>query len=88
VYDIPLGPGRTYSHREYLDYTVIVKAELENNGQVGLTLLPVYVESGPRPTILKPEDPRFEEVVKLIQWSSEPFGTRFELTDGGLRVLG
>ena len=86
VYDMSFGPDRRYNHKDYFDYTMIVKAGLGKNGKVELAILPVYIESGPKPVVLNPEDPRFGEVVRLIEWSSEPFGTKFELRDGVLHV--
>jgi hypothetical protein len=87
VYDMSFGPDRKYNHKDYFDYTMVVKAEFEKNGKLELTILPAYIENGPRPVVLQPNDPRFGETVKLIEWSSEPFGTKFELKDNALRVL-
>jgi poly-gamma-glutamate synthesis protein (capsule biosynthesis protein) len=87
VYDISLGPDHRYGHKDYFDYAMIVKAELGKKGKVELNLLPVYIEKGPKPVVLNPDDSRFTEVVKLIEWSSEPFGTKFELRDEGLCPL-
>ncbi len=87
VYDISLGPDLNYQHKDYFNYSMITKIELGKKGEIGLSLLPVYNENGQKPIMLKPEDPRFKEVVRLMEWSSEPFGTKFELKDGVMRVL-
>jgi poly-gamma-glutamate capsule biosynthesis protein CapA/YwtB (metallophosphatase superfamily) len=87
VYDIATGPGHMYRHNDYFNYSMITKVELGEKGEVNLTLLPVYNENAEKPIVLRQEDPRFTEVVRLIEWSSEPFGTKFELKDGVVHVL-
>ena len=87
VYDISMGPDLNYGHNDYFDPTMVVKAELGKKGKVELSLLPAYIEDGSKPVILKREDPRFAKVVRFIEWSSEPFGTRFEIKDGALCFL-
>ncbi len=87
VYDIPIGPDFTYGHRDYYNHSVIAKAEFSKNRKVDLSFIPVYIEQGPQPTVLKADDKRFTEVVRLIQWSSEPFGTKLEVKDGALKLL-
>lgn len=87
VYDISTGPNHTYRHKDYFDYSMITQVALGEKQVIELTLLPVYNENGQKPIVLRPEDPRFTEVVRLIEWSSEPFETKFEMKDGVVRVL-
>lgn len=86
VYDIPISPDYTYRHKDYYNHTVIAKATLNKNGQVELSFIPVFIEDGPRPTVLEPDDNRFTEIVRQLQWCSEPFGTNMVVEDRLLKL--
>ncbi len=86
VYDVSMGPEHFYSHKSFFDYTMVLLADVKSDRSVDYTILPAYVESGPQPIILDPHDSRFEMVMKLLVWSSEPFGTIFKVVDGSIKI--
>jgi poly-gamma-glutamate synthesis protein (capsule biosynthesis protein) len=87
VYDMPVSPDYTYRHKQYYKHSVLVDVAMDSDGTLGLELRPVYIEDGPRPVLLARDDPRFEEVRRLLEWSSEPFGTRLGLREGAVVIL-
>lgn len=87
VYDMHVSPDYTYKHKQYYKHTVIADFKLGNDGTIKLQLIPTYIEDGPKPTVLQQSDPRFNEVVRLLEWSSEIFETKLKVQDRVIELV-
>ncbi len=86
VYDIHISPDYTYKHKDFYHHSAIAKTEFSMDGNLKLSMIPVFIEDGPKPTVVQPVNKRFTEIVKLIEWSSEQFGTQMKVENGELKI--
>lgn len=85
LYSIELGPSLKYRDKQYWGDTGIVEANLTKDGVVELEFLPVQMEAG-RQTLLNRNQPKFEEIVEFLKWSSKRFNTTWELNGDRLAL--
>jgi poly-gamma-glutamate capsule biosynthesis protein CapA/YwtB (metallophosphatase superfamily) len=78
AYDADFGPKIKYKQKQYFGLSTVAEINLSKEGTVDTQFLPIYLESG-RPMPVRQGDPKFEEIVEFLQWSSERFGTKWEL---------
>jgi poly-gamma-glutamate synthesis protein (capsule biosynthesis protein) len=74
IYSIPVTPTFTYRHHQYGHLGVAARLEFTPGEPVAVSLLPTATDDHPRANVLAPDDPRFDEVVEFLRWSSEPLG--------------
>jgi hypothetical protein len=76
VYDVDFGQGRKFLHRDYRHLSVLAEATL-GNGPATVEFVPLSIEKAGGVTSLATpigtNNPRFNEVLEFLNWSSEMF---------------
>ena len=72
--DMPLLPYGRDAKRSLLAKAVFTKAGVKQ-----VSFLPMMIDKLYRPEILRKGDPRFEDMVRYMEWASEGFDHRFEI---------
>jgi poly-gamma-glutamate synthesis protein (capsule biosynthesis protein) len=86
-YAMDLGPKIKLKYRQYWSLSVIVEATLSKENGVSVSLVPVYLDDESIPRVVKPGDPLFDEIIEFQIWSSEPFGTKWEVRGDRLFLI-
>jgi hypothetical protein len=81
AYDYDLGPNLQFWHKRYWPLSVIAQADLSKDGRVDLQFIPVYLDELGIPTPLSRDEPKYNEVVQFLKWSSERFGTKWDVAE-------
>ena len=82
IADAPLCP-----HGAASKHSLIAKAVLTREGVKKVSFLPVQIDKQLRPEVLNHSDPRFDTVVKYLDWASEDFAHKF-VVEGDEVVVG
>ncbi|MBI2858562.1 MAG: CapA family protein [Chloroflexi bacterium] len=90
ILDTPRGREMTKLYKRVIDpeyptfvyplesrMSMIVKTVLTKQGVEKVSFLPLYITKPNQPEVMPKDDPRFAEVIKHMQWTSEDFGTKF-----------
>ncbi len=78
--DYPLLPYGKDARR-----TLLAKAMLTKSGVKQMSFLPMMIDTQYRPEVLKHDDPRFDDMVRYMDWASDGFDHKF--TTSGDEVL-
>ena len=72
--EYPNCPHGKDSHKSF-----IAKAVLTKSGVSKVSFLPVQIDKQLRPEVLNRNDPRFDEIVKFLDWASEDYAHKFSI---------
>lgn len=72
--DYPLMPYSKNAKR-----SLLAKAILSKNGVGRVSFLPVMIDKQYRPEVLRNGDPRFDDMVGFMEWSSDGFDHKFSV---------
>ena len=81
--DYPLLPYGSDAKR-----TLLAKAILTKSGVKRVSFLPMLIDRQYRPEILRNGDPRFDEMVRYMDWTSEGFDHKFAIDGDEVVVTG
>ena len=81
--EYPLLPYGTNAKR-----TLLAKAILSKEGVKRVSFLPMMIDKLYRPEVLHKGDPRFEDMVRYMEWTSEGFNHQFTVEGDEVRVEG
>ncbi len=79
--DMPLLPYGKDAKR-----TLMAKAILTKDGVKEVSFLPMMIDKLYRPEVLKNGDPRFDDMVKYMDWASEGFDHRFSVVGDEVKI--
>jgi Bacterial capsule synthesis protein PGA_cap len=79
--DFPLLPYGKDARR-----TLLAKAIFTKRGVKSVSYVPLMIDNLYRPEVLRNDDPRFEDMVRYMQWTSEGFNTRFAAGSGEVLI--
>ena len=79
--DMPLLPYGRDAKR-----TLLAKAILTKQGVKEVSFLPMMIDTKYRPEVLKNGDPRFDDMVKYMDWASEGFDHRFKVVGDEVKI--
>jgi poly-gamma-glutamate synthesis protein (capsule biosynthesis protein) len=82
-YDLPLLPYGRDAKR-----TLLAKAIFTKSGVKQVSFLPMMIDKLYRPEVLRNGDPRFEDMVRYMEWASEGFDHRFAVSGDEVVVTG
>ena len=88
-YGVKLDPD--YPHLAYGSdgkRSMIAKAVLTREGVKRVSFLPVQIDKQLRPEVLRKSDPRFDDMVRFMDWASEGFDHRFTVEGDEVVVTG
>jgi poly-gamma-glutamate synthesis protein (capsule biosynthesis protein) len=88
-YGVKLDPD--YPHLAYGSdgkRSMIAKAVLTREGVKRVSFLPVQIDKQLRPEVLRKSDPRFDDMVRFMDWASEGFDHRFTVEGDEVVVSG
>jgi hypothetical protein len=68
--------------------SLLAKAVLSKSGVVGVSFLPMMIDTQYRPEVLKEGDPRFDDMVRYMEWASDGFNHKFEARGSEITVSG
>ena len=66
--------------------TLMAKAILTRNGVKEVSFLPMMIDTQYRPEVLRNGDPRFDDMVKYMDWASEGFDHKFEVVGDEVKI--
>lgn len=81
--DYPLLPYGKDAKR-----TLMVKAILTKGGVKEVSFLPMMIDTLYRPEVLKNGDPRFDDMLRYMEWTSEGFNHRFTVRGDEVVIAG
>ncbi len=82
-YDLPLLPYGRDAKR-----TLLAKAIFTKSGVKQVSFLPMMIDKLYRPEVLRNSDPRFEDMVRYMEWASEGFDHKFAVNGDEVVVTG
>ena len=82
-YDLPLLPYGRDAKR-----TLLAKAIFTQSGVKQVSFLPMMIDKLYRPEVLRGGDPRFDDMVRYMEWVSEGFDHRFVVNGDEVVVTG
>lgn len=88
-YGVTMDPD--YPHLAYgadAKRSLIAKAVLSREGVKRVSFLPVLIDKGLRPEVLRHGDPRFDDAVRFMEWVSEGFDHQFTVEGDEILVSG
>jgi len=88
-YGVKLDPD--YPHLAYGSdgkRSMIAKVVLSREGAKRVSFLPVQIDKQLRPEVLRKGDPRFDDMVRFMDWASEGFDHRFTVEGDEVVVTG
>lgn len=95
VYSFEGGPNQRFFYREHVDKAVLAKITLSGDGaDVSTSLIPIRIEDS-RPSVVRQDEPRFDEILEFVRWASTTpnapdvpdFETRFEVNNGEIEIV-
>lgn len=81
--DYPLLPYGRDAKR-----SLLAKAILSKSGIESVSFLPMMIDKKYRPEVLENGDPRFEDMVRYIEWASDGFNHKFDVKGNEVLVSG
>ncbi|HEX3864423.1 MAG TPA: CapA family protein [Stellaceae bacterium] len=66
--------------------SLVAKAIVTRSGVESVSFLPVLIDRQLRPEPLRREDPRFDDAVRFMRWTSEGFGAEFAIDGDEVRI--
>ena len=66
--------------------TLLAKAVLNKKGILDVSFIPMVIDNQYRPVPLSNDDPRFSEMVRYMNWTSEGFNHHFEVNGNEVRI--
>jgi poly-gamma-glutamate synthesis protein (capsule biosynthesis protein) len=88
-YGVPLDPE--YPNMPYgmdAKRSLIAKAIMLRGKPVRTSFLPVMIDRQLRPEILRADDPRFDDVLRYMEWASDGFAHRFTVEGDEISISG
>jgi poly-gamma-glutamate synthesis protein (capsule biosynthesis protein) len=81
--DMPLLPYGRDARR-----SLLAKAVFTRSGVKEVSFLPMMIDALYRPEVLRGGDPRFDDMVRYMEWTSEGFGHRFTVRGDEVVITG
>ena len=66
---------------------MIAKAVISAGGVQRVAFLPALIDKELRPEILRNDDPRFQDMLRFMEWASEGFNHRFVVQGDEIHVV-
>ncbi|MBI4189034.1 MAG: CapA family protein [Betaproteobacteria bacterium] len=77
---MPYGKGSENS--------LLAKAMLSKNGVKSVSFVPLFIDTQYRPQAVQKNDPRFNDIVRYMEWTSEGFDHKFTVEGSEVLVTG
>jgi len=68
--------------------SLLAKAIFKKDGVKRVSFLPMVIDKRYRPEVLRKSDPRFDDMVRYMEWASEGFEHRFSVDGDEVVITG